>query len=191
MTSIRTMLIRTMLTIVGILAMMLMVLLTAPDSAFALPRERDPSMVRQACEQLKSSIEEGEQKKKDGTITSHETGELNSDKELYDHLGCDIILAVSRDVGQKDVGDKDSDVGVAPEDDGCTWKNLWCTLAPVFEAVQTIASPVLGPTNPPPNPYLLWTLGPNRLIPCLPRLCLLASCRKKAAAIRTAPGPRK
>jgi hypothetical protein len=37
MTSIRTMPIRTLLTIVGILATMLMVLLTAPDSAFAQP----------------------------------------------------------------------------------------------------------------------------------------------------------
>ena len=80
MASIRTILIRTMLTIVGILAMMLMVLLTAPDSALAKDNAEDVNSVRATCEKLKKSIGELEGKKEDGTITDHERGELNSQK---------------------------------------------------------------------------------------------------------------
>ena len=58
MASIRTILIRTMLTIVGILAMMLMVLLTAPDSALAKDNAEDVNSVRATCEKLKKSIGE-------------------------------------------------------------------------------------------------------------------------------------
>jgi hypothetical protein len=157
MASIRTILIRTMLTIVGILAMMLMVLLTAPDSALAKDNAEDVNSVRATCEKLKKSIGELEGKKEDGTITDHERGELNSQKELWDYLACDIVLAVKDNNPQptgKPTGGRPGsapthagNAGVAPKDDDCTWKNLWCTLAPVFEAVQTALSPDPGPAD--------------------------------------------
>ncbi len=127
--------------ILGILAMMLLVPLAMPDSALALPKRLDVVSSKALCKELKGQIEDLEQKEKDGTITADEQGELNSKRELYDIELCAIVNLVDRDVA-----------GGSSEDDDCTWKNLWCALAPVVEFAQTIASPDPGPTNPLPEP---------------------------------------
>ena len=154
MASIRTMLITTMLTIMGILAMMVMVSVIAPDSASARPKLNS---VQPTCKAAEKRIAELEEKKEAGTITKEEQGELNSLNELRDALVCNIkdvkdAIDLRGDAGEESSGGVDPTVGNGSMDDGCTWKNLWCKLAPVVEVAQTIASPDPGPTNPTPEP---------------------------------------
>jgi hypothetical protein len=79
--------------ILGILAMMLLLPLAMPDSAFAREKLkwRDVNSVTQTCKKLEKRIGELEDREKEGTITDKEKGELNSARELHDIAECGII----------------------------------------------------------------------------------------------------
>ena len=142
--------IMTIRVVLGILAMMLLVPLAMPDSALARPILKINS-VKPTCDTIEPRIAELEGKEKKGTITKKEAVELRNLREIHDYLVCGVKDLIGTLAFKGDDG-VDPNVGSDSKDDGCTWENLWCVLAPVVEVAQTIASPDPGPTNPPPEP---------------------------------------
>jgi hypothetical protein len=103
MTSIRTTPIRTLLTIVGILATMLMVLLTAPDSAQGKPIQGNDSLAIE-CRKLRSDAEALlEEYRRHGTTDERLAEireELRDKKRSWDAVGCQEFGDIVRHTGK-------------------------------------------------------------------------------------------